>query len=143
VIVRGHVEHGLIAAGVDPVTTLAYQPVDADAQIGSVFVGGDWIASSIVAGAVAGTDGYFGDSDDSGMVGVALFKDNPIAFSKIGSVTIGGQVLGTIGGTDHYGFVAETIGSVHIGGTRVPTAPGMHTDDVSIGTTGDFSILEI
>jgi hypothetical protein len=143
VIVRGHVEHGLIAAGVDPVTTLAYQPVDADAQIGSVVVGGDWIASSIVAGAVAGTNGFFGDGDDTGMVGVALFKDNPIAFSKIGSVTIGGQVLGTIGGTDHYGFVAETIGSVHIGGTRVPTAPGMHTDDVSIGTTGDFSILEI
>jgi len=41
VIVRGRVEHGLIIAGVDPVTTLDYQPVDADAQIGSVFVGGD------------------------------------------------------------------------------------------------------
>jgi hypothetical protein len=143
VIVRGRVEHGLITAGVDPVTTLDYQPVNADAQIGSVFVGGDWIASSIVAGAVAGANGFFGDGDDTGMTGIALFKDNPIVFSKIGSVTIGGQVLGTIGGTDHYGFVAETIGTVHIGGSLVPTAPGMHTDDVSIGTTGDFSILEI
>jgi hypothetical protein len=72
-----------------------------------------------------------------------MFKDNPIVFSKIGSVTIGGQVLGTVGGTDHYGFVAETVGTVRIGGSLVPMTPGMHTDDLSIGTTGDFNVLEI
>src|SRR5262249_59612309 len=107
VIVRGRVEHGQILAGVNPEKAMVYAPVDADAEIGSVFVGGDWIASSISAGAVAGANNFFGDGDDAKMN--AMFKDLPQSFSKIGSVTIAGQLLGTVGGTEPYGFAGESI----------------------------------
>ena len=40
-------------------------PLDSDAQIGTVHVKGDLSASSIVAGADAGADGFFGTADDS------------------------------------------------------------------------------
>src|SRR5262249_44784716 len=104
VTVKGRVEHGLILAGVDPITPYAYQPVDADAQIGSVTVGGDWIASSIAAGAVAGAAG-FGSPDDTKMSGQGV-RDDPTVSSEIRSITIGGKVTGSDSAGDHFGFVA-------------------------------------
>jgi hypothetical protein len=87
--VAGRVEFGQILAGVQ-VNGVA---VNADAQIGSVYVGGDWIASNLVAGAVAGADGKFGTADDAKMSGASV-KDEVGINSRIASVTIGGQVLG-------------------------------------------------
>lgn len=141
VTVKGRVEFGLIEAGVAPVTASAYQPLDADAQIGSVIVGGDWFASSIAAGSVAGAGG-FGTAGDAKASGMDV-RDDPAVSSAIGSVTIAGQVAGSVAGGDHYGVVAENIGKIRIGGASVALLSGNGNDDVGLGLTGDFNIREI
>ena len=72
-------------------------------------------------------------------------KDLPAVFSKIGSVAIGGQVIGTIGGTDHFGFVAENIGSFNVKGgrTRYALLSGNGNDDFVINLFGDVRIREV
>ena len=133
--VKGRVEFAQILAGYDTNGV----PVNADAQIGPVIVVGDWIASSLVAGAIGlGIDGMFGDADDAAIAG-----GNPTIASKITSLTIGGQALGTVGGADHFGIVAQSIGIVKIGGTTIPTAVGFGNDDFFVGITGDFKVNEI
>jgi hypothetical protein len=140
--VRWRVEFGLIQAGVDAFGTA----VNADAQIGQVVVGEDWIASSLAAGAVAGADGFFGDGDDAKISGTGV-KDNPGLVSQIGSLTIGGQALGTtsaVSATDFFGIVAEVVGAVKVGGVTIPTTPGAGNDNFTfVGITGDFKVNEI
>jgi hypothetical protein len=135
--VLGRVELAQIQAGVDATGAAR----NADAQIGVVSVGGDWVASSIAAGAVSG-NGLFGDTGDARMTGVGI-KDDSLVVSKIARLTVGGQVLGTIGGADHYGIVAEVIGPVTVGGTLIPTTPGPSNDDFFVGITGDFAVNEV
>lgn len=135
--VLGRVERAKILAGYDTKAGAK----DADAQIGTVFVGGDWIASSMAAGAVPGANSLYGDSDDAKMTGGV--KDDGSINSQIKSVTIGGQVLGTVGGSDHFGFVAESIGIVRIGGALQPVNLGISNDNLSVGITSDFNVHEI
>jgi hypothetical protein len=116
--------------------------VDADASIGSVKVGGDWYASSLAAGADAGSDGYFGDSDDKRITGI-LVKDVSTTLSRIGSLTVAGQVKGTVGGNDFYGIVAEAVGTVTIVGAKVAHLAGPHNDVIDLGATGDVRIREL
>ena len=129
-------------------------PLNANAQIGAVIIGGDWIASNIVAGAVnLGADNLpggvglaadnvnFGDAHDFKMSG--MVKDDSLVFSRIASLTIGGQVMGTIGFTDHFGIVAENIGAVRIGGTLLGLAVGKSNDDFLVGITGDLRVNEV
>ena len=59
--VGGSVEFASVLAGYDTLV----RPVNGDASIGNVEVGGDWVASNLVAGAAAGTDGLFGTADDT------------------------------------------------------------------------------
>jgi hypothetical protein len=136
--VLGRVEYARIIAGVDSIGS----PANADAQIGAVTVGGDWIKSSIAAGANAGGNGYYGDGDDVKMIGVNI-KDQAQVFSKIASLSIGGQVIGTAGGTDCFGVVAENVGVVKIGGTPVTLAPGNGNDDLVLGIANDLRINEL
>ena len=136
--VLGRVEFGKILAGV----LSGEIAVNADAQIGSVFVGKDWIASSIAAGAIPGPNNFFGDGDDAKMSGIGI-KDDPSISSKIGNVAIGGQVIGTVGGTDHFGIVAEIVGAVKVNGSSLPLTAGKSNDDVAIGITGDFEVNEV
>ena len=68
--------------------------MNADAQIGTVRVGGDWIASSIAAGAAAGDDGLFGNGDahEGKMAGPGV-KDEASISSRIGRLsTAAGQI---------------------------------------------------
>jgi hypothetical protein len=132
--VKGRVEFAQILAGFNHVLGFG---VNADAQIGQVTVGGDWIASSLVAGAIA-TNGFFGDGDD-----VAIAGGNAAIVSKIASLTIGGQAMGTVGGADHFGIVAENVGAVKIGGTPLVLNTGNGNDDLLVGITGDFKVNEI
>jgi hypothetical protein len=133
--VLGRVEYAHIRAGCD----INGVGLNADAQIGGVYVGSDWIASSITAGAAPGNSS-FGDADDAKIAGV---KDDSAVFSKIGSLIIGGQTMGTVGGTDHFGIVAEIVGALKFGGVSIPTAPDKSNDDFAIGITGDFRVNEI
>jgi hypothetical protein len=112
---------------------------NADAQIGTVHVGGDWIASNLVAGAAA-LNNDWGDANNTKIVGGI---DDPKVTSKIASVTIDGQVLGTLAGGDHFGFVAEEIDSFKVGGTVIPLKSGIGNDQINIGATGDVAIWEI
>jgi hypothetical protein len=122
-----------------------------DLQIGAVKVGGDWIASSLlngvknlgadnaVGGAGVNADNVnFGDAHDS-----LTNAGNPAILAKIASITIGGQILGTTGGTDHFGFVAEQIGSFKVGVVAIPLTPGAHNENRTLGVTGDVTIHEI
>jgi hypothetical protein len=136
--VGGRVEHALIRAGVEFGST----SVNADAQIGTVTVGGDWIASSLAAGAAAGPNGYFGDADDCKVSG-SLVTDARGVRSRIASVTIGGQVLGTMAADDHFGIVAEEVGAVKIGGTALILTVGPGNDDLPASLAGDFRVNEI
>src|SRR5260370_9836038 len=106
--VRGLVQYTNILAGYD----VDGNPVNGDAQIGDVIVDRDWIASNLVAGVMAGADGLFGTADDAIIPG-----GSPGIIARINSITINGQVSGTpaaVNSTDHFGIVAEEIGSLRI-----------------------------
>ncbi len=121
--------------------------VTARFTIGTVTVGGDWIASSLVAGAQAGADGQFGTQDDVKFSG-PMTKDVAGVFSRINSVTIGGQVIGTELGGDHFGIVAESVGSLSVGANLIPLLAGKHNDNILLaplidGFFGDLRLNEI
>lgn len=123
--VAGRVERALIIAGRD---SYGLGQNNADAQITRVTVGGDWIASSLVAGADTGADGRFGTQDDVKMSGPGV-KNLPNVFSRISNLTIGGQVIGSDNTADHFSIVAENIGVLTINGAVVPIFPGAHNDN--------------
>ncbi len=133
--VLGRVEFANILAGWQDDT----HAFNADAQIGSVHVGGDWIASNLVAGATPGAGGW-GTATNTKITGGL---DDPKSFSKIASVTIDGQMLGDTAGGSHFGFIAEEIDSLKIGGFAIPLTPGMNNDHFNIGATGDVDAWEI
>lgn len=129
--IGGRVEFAEILAGYD-----GTDAENGDAQIGSVTVGGDWIASSIAAGVLRGVDGFFGTADDT-----QIALDNSANLhSRIGSVMIKGQALGTVGGADHFGIVSESIGSVKVGASAETLTAGV--DAVPLGATDDFIARE-
>jgi hypothetical protein len=123
--IGGRVENAQIIAGYD----FDFGANNGNAQIGAVSVGGDWIASSIVAGIQNSIDSlHFGDGHDSVIGGVA----NSIA--KIASITIGGTVTGTPVSGDHFAFESHAIGNVKIGGNTV--LPGTQLSPL----TGDVTL---
>lgn len=120
-----------------------------DAQLGKLNVGGNWTASNLVVGvrnlgsddAVGGVGNAadnvnFGDSHDTVIPG-----GSSRVVSSIASIIIGGRISGTVGGTDHFGFVAEKIGAFKIGGLALSlNKSGL--DVLSIGLTDDVTIRE-
>ena len=71
---------------------------------------------------------------------------DPNILSKIGSIKIGGAVLGTpssVNSSDSFGFEAEQIGSVSIGGVVLPLQAGAHNDNFLLGVTTDFRLREL
>jgi len=141
--VGGRIERTEILAGY----SMDLIPLNADAQIGNVTVGGDWIASDLVAGAVS--NGSFGDANDAKITGGGT-TDRAFIVSKIARVAIQGHVFGSDGGTDQFGFVAQQIGSFKVGNTTVGLTPGFANDPfvltdsrLRIGETDDVRVLEI
>jgi hypothetical protein len=110
ITVTHNVTTGYFLAGYD----LNFQPVNGHAQIGAVTVGGNWTSSSLVAGVRDLEHDGFGDSDDLRI----QTNDGSALVSKIASITIKGTVSGTAGSGDHYGFIAQQIGALTIGGQR-------------------------
>lgn len=134
--VAGGVTHARILAGYDA----GGVGRNADAQIGKVSVGGDWIASSLVAGLFAGADTLFGTNDDAIISGGGTTNNVDVA-SRIGSVAIKGQVLGTPAAGGGFGLVAEEIGALTAGPVKFALTAN---DDVFIlGATGDFQAREL
>ena len=112
----------------------AARGLNADAQIGSVSVGGDWIASNLIAGINPGADSRYGTVDDIELLGGQDFgsgpvKDNNALTSKIASIVIKGGVFGTPGlTTDTFGFGAQEIGSFKLGSVMLPLKAGVAND---------------
>jgi hypothetical protein len=137
VTVKGSVQFTNILGGYD----VNGNPVNGSAQIGDVLVDGDWMASNIAAGVMAGPDGFFGTADDTRIPG-----GSSGILSEIASIVINGKVEGTpasMNATDHFGFVAELIGALKLNGIVIPLNPGPHNDDFAIGTTDDMTVLEV
>ena len=129
-VVKGSVEYAHIVAG---------DGKNADASIGAVVVGRNWLASNLVAGVTSGSDGVFG-IDDAKLAGPGVTDEDDLS-SRIGSVRIGGQAIGSPSVGDHFGIVAESIGLVSIGGVAIRTTSDK--DDFLISETGDFRVLEV
>ncbi|HEX8310876.1 MAG TPA: hypothetical protein VF614_06145 [Chthoniobacteraceae bacterium] len=139
--VKGNVEFARVLAGHD-----LLGPTSGDAGIGAVKVAGNWTASILAAGANAGGDQRFATPDDVVIAG----GNGPELFSRIASITIGGKVGGTPASGDHFGFVAQEIGSLSVAGTQIPLKVGRSNDNVGLvgakyelGSTGDFTAREL
>jgi hypothetical protein len=149
--VLGRVELANILAGYDASTNgltdgsgAITGAVNGVASIGAVKIGGDWIQSNLVAGSSPGSDNLFGTADDT-EIGAEGGED---LVARIASILIAGQVLGTPGTqstSDHYGFVAEDIGSFAAGGTVFALKPGPSNGQppLAVSATGDVSLFEV
>jgi hypothetical protein len=133
--VQGDVVRSQILAGYDK----DGMPVNGDAGLGKVVIKGNLEASSIVAGATAGADGFFGNGDD------ALIAGGNEVIAKIASITIKGAVLGSAAAADHFGIVAEELGKLKIGGVLQPLieGPGNDLAGIPLGTTDDVRAREV
>lgn len=141
--VKGNVDKARIDAGIG---------ANADASIGKISVGREWLASTVRAGVIAGKDGFIGTTDDTKTTGISL-RDRGTNFSTISSIIIKGQAFGSTMAGDSFGIVAEQIGAAKVGaaifkftkGPRnvadfffaAPTGPG------PTGLNFDFAIGEI
>jgi hypothetical protein len=102
------------------------EPANGNAQIGTVTVGGDWLASSIVAGAenygLNGTDDTPGSDDDIGFGDGRdhIINNLPDSIAKIASITIKGVIAGAFLLDERFGIVSHAVGSLKISGTSVP-----------------------
>jgi hypothetical protein len=126
--VQGSAFNAKILAGYSPDTQPSYlgTAVNADAQIGSVTIGGDWVASDLIAGIAPGADGFFGDATDAKLAGVGV-RDRADVISKISSIVVVGRVFGTreAASAFHSGIGAEQVVSLKVGGTSlIPLLPG-------------------
>jgi hypothetical protein len=111
-----------------------------DAQIGKLMVDGNWTASSVSAGTQPGTDGLFGTEDDDF---VLVNGEETPGLAAIAKVVIRGELDGTSGTGDHFGFVAGRIGTVSINGLTVPLTAGQ-TDVIDLpASTKDVTLREL
>jgi hypothetical protein len=148
--IGGSLTEAQIRAGYDTSLSAA----NADAQIGRVSIGGDLIASDIVAGVQnLGADGAFGgtglnadnvnfgDGHDVGIGG-----GNPAIIARIARITVGGQIFGTLNTqnvNDRFGIVAEKIGTVQVSSLFAALVAGAHNDQRAFGQGADFHLHEI
>lgn len=141
--VKGNVTHAEILIGYD--TT--FVPVNGDAGIGNVSIGGNFTASSLVAGIQENpgdADARFGEDDIHipGFDSTDPLKADKI-LSKIASLTIKGSVEGTPGiAGDSYGITAQKIGKVKINGVKV-ILDKLLPDDIGFGTDDDVRLVEV
>lgn len=123
-----------VAGSVTGGTGAGSASVQAGRNLKKVVVGGSWTGASIGAGVNPRIDGYFDTADDIRVAG------------KIGSILIKGTADGTdarVSAIDHFAFIATQIGKVSINGQAVPLKRGPTNDDIPLGTTGDFRLVEL
>jgi hypothetical protein len=127
--VGGNVEKASVLAGYSyNATTGALTANGPGAQIGAVKVGLDWVASNLVAGAQNSGFPNFGNANDS-------LIPNAKTVARIASIVIGGDVVGSADANDHFGFVAQEIGSLKVGGSTITLAPAESFTDLAADTT--------
>ena len=134
IVITGSVTGSSIRAGYD----IAGGAVNADAQIGNVRVVGNWTSSVLASGVIAGGDGVFGTLDDQL---IPVTNSNRI-IAQIARVVIDGNVDGTAGGSDHFGFVSQRIGAFSANGVAQPLTAAAG-QSFEVGTTGDTTVREV
>lgn len=133
ITIKGDVRFAQILAGFNT----ALGSFNADASIGPVNVSGDWVASSLVAGAQdAGAMG-FGAGDTLQSVG------DTALVARIASITISGDVTGSATVGDQFGFVAQQIDKLSIGGRAALLTTGKSNNAFPIAFTTDVAVLEV
>ena len=131
--VHGLVSESSILAGYD----LSGAAANPDAQIGTVTVKGNWVASNLVAGATGGGDPGFGNPLDAKAPGT----DNLGIVSKIASVVIGGSISGSGVPGENFGFVAQLVAKVKAGTTLYPL--NAKADGQSVAVVDGVGIREV
>ncbi len=129
VTVGGGTDFAQIMGGYDTTGASA----DGDAQLGAIKIGNDMIASSIVAGIESTTpfDPNFGAADK-----VIATNNTTAIHSAIASITVGGQIAGTVSPTtDSFGIEAQFIGAIKTGSVSFPLKAGAGNDDFHISQT--------
>jgi hypothetical protein len=67
--------------------------------------------------------------------------------SRIARIDIKGQISGSAAGGDHFGFTAETVTSLRVGGTTIALSAGkdnsMASPQLALGSLGDCRVHEI
>jgi len=133
VSITGDVNSSRILAGYDRFGNAA----NGSAQIEAVNVTGNWTASSIAAGVVDTNGDGFGNGDDSAIAQGTII-------SKIAGIVITGTVTGTGGAGDQFGFVAQQIYSLKIGGVLQALTTGKDVIPLAgIPPTNDTTIREV
>jgi hypothetical protein len=130
--VKGDVRFSSVLAGFDSNGV----PANADAAIGAVSVGGNWVASNLVAGAQAGPSGF-------GVGSTLQTVGNTGLVARIASIAVKGVVQGTVADGDQFGFVAEHIAKLSIGGKPIALTAGPSNDTVLMPTTSDVHLVEV
>jgi hypothetical protein len=146
IAIGGSVRHAEILAGYDTRADFTAAATNPDAQIRTVSVAGDWIASDLVAGVKWNEN--FGNNTDLKAVG----PDQADVISTITRIAVKGQVIGTGGNTtDHFGFLAQHIIEMQIGpaGSAVVLNEFRRNDNdptslrYNVAGTGDVRLFEI
>jgi hypothetical protein len=135
--IRGSVQLAAILAGFGPGDP-DYAGSNGNASIGAVTVGHDWIASSITAGVQDGGGVGFGTVGDA-----IINNGGDSIIARIANILIKGIVSGSAGGSDHFGFTAQQIGSFKcLGFTATLTSATDSPIELS-PVTGDVTIREV
>jgi hypothetical protein len=135
ITIKHDVNNALILAGY----TKDGEPVNPDATIGKVVVKGNWIQSSLVAGVDDSTGDGFGRNDT-----VIAGDVTPSITSRIASVVIKGSATGSSSiSDDHFGIVAQQVGKLSIGGSRIDLS-GLNSEGILLDqANGDFRVVAV
>ena len=111
-------------------------PLNGNAQIGPISIGGDLVASHLIAGVrvVSGFGDVFGGPDDF------IIGNLPNSIARIASIVIGGVVLGSPASAGRFGIESHTIGSLTINGFAVPIVTPLSLSPL---TGDDVTVREV
>ena len=124
-----------------------FVPTNSDASIGTFTVKGSWTASSVAVGVADFAADGFGRNDVPIFAGVDGTGTDltPNIISRIASLIIGNVALradGSANAGDFFGITAQLIGKAKINGLKI-VLDKLVKDDIELGTTGDFRLVEV
>lgn len=131
--VRGDFDHSNLLGG-----SGLFGGQNPDVVLGKITVGGDLMASSIVAGVSPGADGLRGTADDAVFAGGAADIT-----SRIASVVVKGQAFGTLEPGGHFAISAQEIGKVQVGAGQLHLVKAIKDANYFLGSTNDFVVNEV
>lgn len=141
-IVGGSTNFAQIAAGyVASGSSKLGSAVNSAAGIGAIAIGQNMSNTDIIAGVIAGADGYFGTADDRPI------EDNVAnGYATIGSLAVGGQVYNDVWSFQNpisFGVSAAHVSKVTINGSEVILNDGYSNDATPLGLTGGTNLFEV